>query len=758
MFTDMVGYSKLMSADEALTMELLEEHDQVLEPIILSQSGRIIKHEGDAIFAEFTSSLSAVKAAIQIQSQLKKRNRYETAKRQFQIRIGIHVGDVLVKDDDLFGDGVNLAARIEPIAPLGGIAVTGAVYNSIRGDREIYTRKMGLVKLKNIKDPARVYKVYLDKLNWNSETELELHKSLVERGIPLVDSDRPLEKEVNSIAVLYFHNLGDDKDEFFCYGIVEDLIMDLIKAGPMRIPLMKDVIKYRDSELSTIEIGKELKVNQALEGNIWRIGDVFRLSVRLLEVQSGVTLWAERWEEPVQNASAIKGRIAVNILQALAIALPKSLQTAIVKKTTDDARAYEFYLRGVYLIEILRSNEDLLIAQDLFKQAFQRDPGFTKAYYYYAMSFQKGGNYEEALNQLVLAEEVAQSSLDHSGLAKVNNGFGIVYMHWGKYERAISYLEKALNIATDLEEEHEEAQVLNNLGMCYNNLKDFNNQIKYLHRSLAIKEKLGDEKGIAASLGNLGLAHKNAGDYARALNTTQKALEKFQQLDMLHFEGRCLMNLAEIYQILGQDEECLRTLEKSYTISQQFNDTPTIGKIFLIKARVFLNQEKYDQAFEYLRRAIGENQSVDYRPGIETASIYLSMGLLDADLAAEAKDSIGNTVKLLSRSRDQLNSNLGQALHFVLQAKLNQFDRDKALRFLEVVDDLDRSAEYRIVLILWHLCQAFKMDGDLSTAEKCHQKAREYLLDMADLISDPQLQTDYLSKIRYHQYILNCSY
>ena len=206
MFTDMVGYSQMVAKDEQSALTLLDEHNQIIFPIVEKFKGRVIKLIGDAVFAEFTTSFDAIQSAMDIQAHFRDRNQISRIEEQIQIRIGLHTGEVIEKDKDLFGHDVNLGSRIENSTPPGCITASKEVVLAIKNNKDIFKRKIGYVKLKNIPDPKLLYKIYLDLLDYNNDSDDKLHDSFIERGIEIVDIKHYNVQKIISLGMLYLTN------------------------------------------------------------------------------------------------------------------------------------------------------------------------------------------------------------------------------------------------------------------------------------------------------------------------------------------------------------------------------------------------------------------------------------------------------------------------------------------------------------------------------------------------------------------------
>ena len=271
---------------------------------------------------------------------IKKDNSQNPDVYQINAKIGIHMGEVYEKDGDLFGDGVNLASRIQPIAEKNGTVCSQSVYNAIRSDNNIFVRDMGRIALKNIREPERVFKVYQDENSYESESPKELTEKLIKSGINLFDRTSS-KGNVTSIGVLYIKNLGSSDDDFFCYGTTQDLILDISRAKRMRIPKIGEIIKLKDSTENNINIGKILNVNFLLTGNIMKMSDNFKLSMKLFDIKSNSILFNQSWEGSVKNIQSIRSKIAIKTLDAIQIDIPEVLLENIDKEDKISPEAYE---------------------------------------------------------------------------------------------------------------------------------------------------------------------------------------------------------------------------------------------------------------------------------------------------------------------------------------------------------------------------------------------------------------------------------
>ena len=364
MAADVVGYSRLMSANEVGTLTALKDHRaQLIDPKIAQHQGRIVKLTGDGMLVEFPSVVNAVECACTIQREMRTRNADVPGERRIEFRVGINLGDVIVDDDDIFGDGVNVASRIEGIAKPGGVAVSGAVRDNIGNKLDLVFEDMGEQELKNIGLPVRVYDVILAA---GSETASQADESN--------DSEKP------SIAVLPFNNMsGDGEQEYFSDGITEDIITDLSKVSGLFVVGRNTSFTYKGKAIQLQQVAAELGVKFLLEGSVRKAGQRVRVTGQLIDGSSGGHLWADRYDRDLTDIFAIQDEITTAIVDQLKIRLLPKEKKAIERTPTVNVEAYNYYLKGRQLFHAFTKSY-LILAKEMFARAMEIDPGYARAY------------------------------------------------------------------------------------------------------------------------------------------------------------------------------------------------------------------------------------------------------------------------------------------------------------------------------------------------------------------------------------------
>jgi adenylate cyclase len=353
---DIAGYSALMGSDEARTVSDLKGHQAVVLPMVGEFGGRVIDTAGDGLLAEFPSVLNAVECAVAIQRKMVERNAAVEPGRRMQFRIGINLGDVIYDDDRIFGDGVNVAARLEAIAEPGGICVSGKVHGEIRARIGLAYEDLGDKQLKNIAEPVRVYGIRLDGAPRHPELALP---------------DKP------SIAVLPFQNMsGDPEQEYFSDGMTEDLITDLSKVSGLFVIARNSSFAYKGRSVKVQEIGRDLGVRFVLEGSVRKAGNRVRITAQLIDAGSGGHLWAERFDRDLTDIFSTQDEVVEKIVGTLAVTLTKGEERRLRQRGTGNLEAYETWLRARALLT-RGTRESLVQARAMYRRAIEIDLNFA---------------------------------------------------------------------------------------------------------------------------------------------------------------------------------------------------------------------------------------------------------------------------------------------------------------------------------------------------------------------------------------------
>ena len=366
---DVAGYSRLMGADEEGTLARLKAARQTLvDPTIASHRGRIVKTSGDGMLVEFASAVDAVRGAVEVQRGMVAQNAGVPPDVRIEFRIGIHVGDIIIDDNDIFGDGVNIAARLEGIAEPGGICISGDAQRQIRGKVDIAFDDMGPQSLKNIAEPMQTWRIRL------GGQDAAKAPSGSPQSPALALPDKP------SIAVLPFQNMsGDPEQEYFADGIAEDIITALSRFKSLLVSARNSSFTYKGKAIDIKQVGRELGVRYVLEGSVRKGGGKIRITGQLIEVTTGAHLWANRFDGGLEDIFELQDNVTEQVVGAIA---PMVQQAEIERsrlKRTDNLDAYDTLLRGLSQLQRMTA-EGTTEALRLFKAAIELDPEYAPAY------------------------------------------------------------------------------------------------------------------------------------------------------------------------------------------------------------------------------------------------------------------------------------------------------------------------------------------------------------------------------------------
>ncbi|MER9343955.1 adenylate/guanylate cyclase domain-containing protein [Mesorhizobium sp. M0601] len=359
---DMAGYSRLMEADESGTLARLRTHRiELVDPAIAKNKGRIIKTTGDGMLVEFQSVTDAVKCAVEIQQRMKRRNSDVPQERRIEFRIGINLGDIIFDDEDIFGDGVNIASRIEQLADVGGICVTAAVATQIADRLEIAMEDLGEKVLKNISRPVRLYRVGFDS-----------------PALPEVEAKRSISKP--SIVVLPFTNMsGDPEQEFFADGLTEDIITELSRHHELFVISRNSSFVYKNRAVNVREVAEKLTVQYLVEGSVRKIGDRVRVTVQLIDTANDAHIWADKYDRKLDDIFAIQDEVTAAIAATLPGRVEAAQRDQLARAKPANMAAYECVLAAKVLHHrsTIADNER---AQTLIERAVTLDPDYAHAH------------------------------------------------------------------------------------------------------------------------------------------------------------------------------------------------------------------------------------------------------------------------------------------------------------------------------------------------------------------------------------------
>jgi adenylate cyclase len=439
---DVAGYSRLMGADEEGTLARLKTvRRSLVDPAITVHRGRIVKTTGDGMLVEFASAVDAVRCAVEVQRGMAVHNADVAQDVRIEFRVGIHVGDIISDEDDIFGDGVNVAARLEGIAEPGGVCISDDAQRQIRGKVDIVFDDMGSQSLKNIAEPMRTWRCRID-ANSSSATPM---KSPVGVAQPLTLPDKP------SIAVLPFQNMSDDPEqEYFVDGIAEDVLTTLSKIHELMVIARNSSFVFKGQTRDIREIGRTLGARYVLEGSVRKVSNRVRLTAQLIDSLDGHHLWADRYDGGVDDVFDLQDRITQEIVSALEVQLTLGEQARVWRKRSGSPLVYEYFLKGRSLyLNFARHTHAQARAE--FERALEINPVFTPALVMngYALTDQARFGWEEdrAATYQAALDCAARALAADPGCGEAYTTIGYVRTFQRRHEEAVAAGDKAIALS-----------------------------------------------------------------------------------------------------------------------------------------------------------------------------------------------------------------------------------------------------------------------------------------------------------------------
>ncbi|MFN0114083.1 MAG: adenylate/guanylate cyclase domain-containing protein [Paracoccaceae bacterium] len=566
---DMVGYSRLMGVDEVGTLARLKTHRaELIDPVIAKNGGTIMKTTGDGMLVEFPSVANAVRTAVEVQERMARRNSDVPEDQRIRFRMGINLGDIIFQDNDIFGDGVNIAARLEQLAEPGGICVSAAVHEQVAERVEAAFEDLGEKSLKNIVRPVRVYRVIAVEAEGRGEAA---------RAATLVAASQ----SKPAVAVLPFDNLsGDPEQEFFVDGLTEDLLTELARRHELLVIARNSTFVYKGKAVDVGEIGRKLGAQFVVEGSVRRAGDRIRITVQLVDASNGSHIWAEKYDRKLDDIFEIQDEVTASIVATLPGRLEAAQQTSLKRKAPSSMVAYELVLVAKVLHH--RSNRsDNAEALAMIERAIALDPDYAHAYAWRACILGQQWGYgwaddpEDALRR-VKADGERALALDEND-ADVHRILAAVNIIRNNLSRARYHQDRAVRLNPNYD------LAVVQMGELHTWLGNAGEGVEWIRKAMRI-----NPHHPARFWSHLGKAHFTGRNYAEAVSAfmQQPALDCGQHV-----------YLAACYSWLGDG-----TAAKAHAArARELN--PDFGERAFLATTHYANAADLDHLREGLRRA-----------------------------------------------------------------------------------------------------------------------------------------------------------
>lgn len=591
MFADMVGYTKLMQEDESKAKILRDRQRSVVDKSITIHNGKVMQYYGDGTLSMFSSAIKAVEAAREIQEELQKDP-------HVPLRIGIHIGDVVYDKEGVFGDAVNIAARVQSLSVAGGVMISGKVFEEIKNHPGIKVEAFGEHDLKNVFNPISIF-------------------ALANKGLVVPEQSYVQEitgSHKNSVAVLPFANFSSNpENEYFSDGITEEIINALVKLDGLQVPSRTSVFAYKNTNRDVREIGKELNVATVLEGSVRREGNHIRVTAQLINTDDGFHIWSENYDGEAKDIFKVQDEISQKIAEKLEDNFEFNTNGVLYESSTDSVVAYNHYLQGLYYWN-KRTPEGTQKAIKSYKKAIKKCDTYTKAYSGLANCYSFLGiighlQGEEAFKKAEINALKALELNDHRGESYIALGFVELFYKWN-FDNAEANFRKAIT----MEPSNEEARIA--LAMYYRIIGDLDKM--FHHTKAAVK--------IAPVSLPVLLQHGHSNWLMKKYDKAKEIFEKILELDPLFRSA--LEGLALVWVSEKKYDKALRTIKKYLDlVDSEYKGGTQLGYIAALKGDTKLAKEN----LEIIKKR--EKSNPDLNLSLDFAVIYAALN--DRDKAFE---------------------------------------------------------------------------------------------------------------------------
>jgi adenylate cyclase len=623
MFADIAGYTATMQEDEVIALQLRQKLKLKLDQQIIKHNGRLLEFKGDGVLCSFNSTIEGVRAALELQLEMQKHP-------VVPLRIGMHTGDVVFEGDDIYGDGVNIASRMESFAIPGGIFITGRVYDDIKNQKDIHTISLGKYVFKNVKEPVDIYAIA------NPGVKIPTKDKLSGKGEKVVKRRPRFEK---SIAVLPFVNISNDPEqEYFSDGIAEEIIHSLAPLTDLKVAGRISSFQFKGKNAGIREIGNALNVKNLLEGSIRKQGNRLRITTQLVNVEDGYQIWSKKYDREMNDIFSIQDEIALAITEELKVTLFEKDRKKILKTHTVNPEAYEDYLKGLFHLN--KRGPSIFVAIEFFKKAVEKDKDFALAYAFIADAMILAATFGMTPPKLLMskAKEFAEKAIKlDATLSEPYHALGFYYtcFEW-------NWAEAKKNFQKALELNPKNAEVHYRYGWNYLTWVEGNFDEAGKHGEVALKL----EPLHSICYATYSLILYVAGKYEKALTISNMGLE----LESNSF--LCLINKGSVENALHKYEDAIATFKAAMAVSNRhhFAVNGLIWNYCLIG--------KYDEANELLNE-LKERSQKEYIGNTLMALSFAYFNKLDEafeylDKAYNDRDPMILTIKYLDWSHPSM--------------------------------------------------------------------------------------------------------
>ena len=603
-FTDIVGFTKLTADDQSKASNLLTEQRNLLKPIVEEHNGSWLKEMGDGLLLIFDTVTDAVNCTIKIQESTKQI-------KDLDLRIGIHQGEILLTENDVIGDDVNIAARIEPFAAPGGIAISNKVNDALVRESGYDTKYVGKPKLKGVGQEVKVYCIISHGLPETKlsdvSAKLETSKAKLYAGIAAAVVTPVLaylfifqeEDTVESIAILYMDvNSSSNENLSYLETITEDLIFDLSSSskGLLNVSEASSVKKHKNSDLSIEELADKIGVDYVFKSSIKADKNGYHLRCRLYDTYYQRDAFSNKWFIESKNLQSITGVLVDNIVKELDIDVLDGFE-----KVVYEPEAYELYLKSKSLYALSESSEDNVKAIDLMKNAVSKDDNIVMAMLYLGQMLYELDEFDKASIYWERALSKSKSLQDNAGIAESLRKQGTLLRKQRDYGGALDRFGESLAMSTVMNDKKSMAKTLNSMAILNYRMRDMDNALQNWLQALTLVEEFDDKLKMSKYTNNIGIWYYNDDDYSKAIEYYEKSLAIKEELKDTRNMGKTLNNLGEVYFDMGDFTSSIEMFNESIKIKEKLNDNKGRVSSLFNRGKTFFFDQNYENAIHDFR-------------------------------------------------------------------------------------------------------------------------------------------------------------
>jgi len=613
MFTDIAGYTEKMAKSEAAAINLLNKKDSILKPLLKKHNGNYVKSTGDGSLSYFNSAVDAATCAKKLQESLYDEN--------LNVRIGVHLGDTIFEDNDIRGDGVNVASRLESMAISGSVFVSKEVYDQLINQPGFDGISLGVQSLKGVGRLIEVFGLKGDKLSEPNpeeykKTQISIHE----------------DEETPSLAIIPLKNKGADEDIFYAYGISADLIKECSSGGNIRVESLDNIETVENyDKLSAQELALKLSVRYISTGSLWKMGEMFQLSIEIYDTVKSKVVWSDRWQENWDNLTIIKAKLSDGLLKVLDT---KEKTAGYIE--SNNTEAYEFYLKAKYKYEKRENKSDVEAARILIKEALHLDSHMFAAKSLYGTTYLQMGDYDTANEIFRENLALAETKDNQTHIANALSNIGIVYQFKGEYLEAIEHYLRSYSIQAMNSNKSGMSNTLGNMGTIYRLRGEYNKALSQFNKCLQIQEELGDRRSMSMTFSNIGNIYMGQAEYDDALKMYKKSLKICNEIKYKSFISIVDGNIALIYTKLGKYNLALTCQLDVLKLREELGDKRAIASTLNNIGTNYLYLGEYEKAQEYFNHSIVIKRKIEDKKGLAHSLFLIGVTYATSDNYEEA--------------------------------------------------------------------------------------------------------------------------